>query len=162
MRVQRLFYCIVAGIACAAAISLLYGGSGTGAYRVAAEYHDRLQASINNLARTSDQLQRQLKQLQTDPEVVRLYARELGYYAPGESVVHIDDGADYGMLAVDRDAFERSFYSVGTLMREALPVRDGRFKTLPVGFSLGAALFVLVSVIDACWTGRRPGRRAHP
>jgi cell division protein FtsB len=162
MRVQRLFYCFTAGIVCAAVISFIYGGSGLGQYRAAAAHRERLQRGVDDLQRTNAELQRYLLQLQTDPELVRLLARELGYYAPGETVVHIDSSSGQGTLAMLGGDFERSFYAVGSLVIESARVRDGRFKTLPVGFSIGAALFVALAAKNASWTGRRRRRRAPP
>ena len=142
MRLQRLFYCMVAGLAAAATIALILGDSGIVAYRRAAEYRDRLVGGIEEIEAAHRRLQRQLARFQSDAEAVRLAARELGYYRPGETVVSISEGRGRSAVAERGEVFDATYYSVGPLVHERLPRSHGGAKTLPMGFSFGALLFL--------------------
>ena len=161
MRLQRLFYCAVAGLGGAAAITLMAGESGRIAFRAAAEYRDRLAAGIDDLQSAHARLQRELELLQSDAEVVRLAARELGYYRPGETVVSILDDSGRGAVAARSDSFDATYYAVGPLVRERVPVVRRGVKTLPMGLSLGAGLFILVTIADTLRAHRRSGDRSQ-
>ena len=164
MRLQRLFYCMVAGLAAAATIALILGDSGIVAYRRAAEYRDRLVGGIEEIEAAHRRLQRQLARFQSDAEAVRLAARELGYYRPGETVVSISEGRGRSAVAERGEVFDATYYSVGPLVHERLPRSHGGAKTLPMGFSFGALLFLIVTAADAIRArgqaaeGRRVGR----
>ena len=140
---------MVAGLAAAATIALILGDSGIVAYRRAAEYRDRLVGGIEEIEAAHRRLQRQLARFQSDAEAVRLAARELGYYRPDETVVSITEGRGRSAVAERDDAFDATYYTVGPLVMDPMPRSHGSAKTLPMGFSFGALLFVVVAAAEA-------------
>jgi len=141
------------GIAAFIAASLgifFFGDSGVSAFGGLSTYERDLEANIEALKLRNQDLQGDLDQLKNDPGRVRVLARDIGLYSPGDSVVKI----------VGRPQKPES-YAVGDLLhlRRAEPTGNAMFKET----ALGVVAAVLVVVFFAALAARRrangPSRR---
>jgi len=105
------------GIAAFIAASLgifFFGDSGLSAFGGLSRYEKGLEANVASLKQKNQDLQAELDQLKNDPERERVLAREIGMYAPGETVVKL----------VGRPPRPGS-YAVGDLLRLRRPEPTG-------------------------------------
>ena len=122
------------GIAAFIAASLgifFFGDSGVSAFGGLSRYEQGLQVNVEALKQRNQDLQAELDRLKNDPERVRVLARDIGLYSPGDTVVKV----------VGRAARPES-YAVGDLLhlRRPEPTGNAMFKET----ALGAVAAVLV------------------
>ena len=140
MKIPRIVVYITSGFIAAAALNYVFGSVGLQEYRRLLTYRQVLQDNIEDLERTNGELLSEVQALGSDPERLRLQARELGYFREGERV-----------LRISRDPGRRSGYTVGrVLRRKAKPPRaDWPFR------ATGLAVPVLLALVSAAVRRRR-------
>lgn len=155
MSVQRLFYCTVAGFVVATLLSFLFGASGLLNYRRLQEYERRVAAGIAALEERHSHLERLQTLLRTEPELLRLLAREVGYYGAGELVISVDPPQP-DSLAGAASPYAPDFADVGPLVQPRHPLPRDPFNVLALGLFLGLGMFAVLSLKSLF------GRRADP
>jgi len=121
------------------------GDAGTGEYRKLEGYKQRLEENIAELERIHWQLEEELHSLATDPEKVRLLARDLGYYGSEDGIVRVVGRPD-----------RSSFYRVGKII-EGTPARTPRALRLRlIGLVAPVISYLLMSAVRG-WL-RRGGK----
>jgi len=133
------------GIAAFIAASLgifFFGDSGVSAFGGLSRYERGLEANVESLRQRNQELQAELDELKNDPERVRVLARDIGMYSPGDTVVKI----------VGRPP-EPESYAVGDLLylHRAEPTGNVMFKET----ALGVVAAVLVIALLAAVASRR-------
>ena len=135
----------------AASLGIFFlGDSGLSAFQGMTRYEQSLEANVESLTQRNQELQAELDRLKNDPEDVRVLARDIGLYKPGETVVKL----------VGRPPRPQS-YAVGDLLRlrRAEPTRNTWFKEA----AMGAAAAVVIATFFAAIVARRkangPSRR---
>lgn len=151
MRLPRLIVYLALGFLCASLLVFVFGGAGLLAYGASSRHRAQLERNIDELEATNARLLQELESLRSDPERLRLQARELGYFREDEYVIRVE-----GAPAA------RNSYAVGrVILREpSSPKPVWVFRA--VGLGLPALLVfrrLLLSVLRG--TGRRRGD-AHP
>jgi len=141
------------GIAAFVAASLgifFFGDSGVSAFGGLSRYEKSLEANVESLKLRNQELQAELQELKNDPDRVKVLARDIGMFSPGDTVVKI----------VGRQPRPES-YAVGDLLRMRRPEPTGNvmFKEA----ALGGVAAVLVVAFFATVVARRkahgPARR---
>ena len=143
MSVPRLFYCTVAGLVVATLLSFLFGASGLLNYRRLQEYERRVATGITALEQRHDDLERLAILLRTEPELLRLLARDSGYYRADELVIKVGPQTS-SVAAVS--PYAPDFADVGPLIQAKLPVPRDPFNVLALGLFLGLGLFTGLTV----------------
>ena len=154
MSVPRLFYCTVAGLVIATALSFLFGASGLFNYRDLRAYEAHVSVGTVALQDRHRSLQQRIAVLRDNPEALRLLARETGYFRSGETVIEV------GPVPVDPTAAagsrsEHAFADVAPLLQRTPPAPRDPFNALALGLFLGAGSFAALSMLHAF------RRRAH-
>lgn len=157
MSVPRLFYCTVAGLVIATGVSFLYGASGLFNYRQLQAYERQVVAGIAALEERHRTLQTRLQALR-DPELVRLLARDTGYFRPDEMVVEVGP-APLAPLAAGRDP---DFAGVAPLLQPTPPMPREPFNTLALGLFLGVGLFASLTLLPILGRRRAAGNGRTP
>ena len=152
MSVPRLFYCTVAGLVVATLLSFLFGASGLLNYRRLQAYERGVASGIAALEERHADLERFANLLRTEPELLRLLARDTGYYRPDELVIRV--GAQPTAPAAT-SPYAPDFADVGPLVQPKLPVPRDPFNVLALGLFLGLGMFTALTV-------KRVLRRAGP
>lgn len=142
MSVPRLFYCTVAGLVVATLLSFLFGASGLLNYHRLQAYERRVATGIAALEERHADLERLATLLRTEPELLRLLARDSGYYRADELVIRV--GPQPPVAAVS--PYAPDFSDVGPLMQPKLPVPRDPFNVLALGLFLGLGLFTGLTV----------------
>lgn len=143
MSVPRLFYCTVAGLVVATLLSFLFGASGLFNYHRLQAYERRVATGIAALEERHADLERLAKLLRTEPELLRLLARDSGYYRADELVIRVGPQAPAAAAA---SPYAPDFSDVGPLMQPKLPVPRDPFNVLALGLFLGFGLFTGLTV----------------
>ena len=143
MSVPRLFYCTVAGLVVATLLSFLFGASGLLNYHRLQAYERRVATGIAALEERHADLERLAKLLRTEPELLRLLARDSGYYRADEQVIRVGPQTP---AAAPFSPYAPDFSDVGPLMQPQLPVPRDPFNVLALGLFLGLGLFTGLTV----------------
>ena len=160
MSAPRLFYCTVAGLVIATGVSFLYGASGLFNYRQLQAYERQVVAGIAALQERHRTLQTRLQALR-DPELVRLLARDTGYFRPDEMVVEVGP-APLDPLAAGGAGRDPDFTGVAPLLQPTPPTPREPFNALALGLFLGVGLFATLTLLrtlrhrKAAGNGRTP------
>ena len=148
MSVPRLFYCTVAGLVIATLLSFLFGASGLLNYQRLQAYQRLIAAGIATLEERHGDLERYLNLLRTEPELLRLLARETGYYRADELVIRVGPQLDPG--AGGSSPYAPDFSDVGPLVvQPRLPAPRDPFNVLALGLFLGLGMFAALTVTTA-------------
>ncbi len=139
----------LAAFICASLGIFFFGDSGLSAFRGLSRYEQALAANVQSLEQRNRDLQAELERLKTDPEAVRILARDIGMFAPGETVVRV----------VGRPPTPES-YAVGDLLHLRRPEPTGNvlFKEAALG---GAAAVVIVAFLAALAARRKANGTAR-
>lgn len=86
----RLFISLSVSVAVYFLLNVFFGAQGMLSYQELLDYRDRLSHNIEQMEDTRSRLTARAEELRTSAEAVRLEARELGYYEPGEQPVRVD------------------------------------------------------------------------
>lgn len=95
------------------------------------EHREALQRNVETLKEINQRLRAEFDALSTSPDLIRMYAREIGLYAPGERVLRLRGTGG-----------RPPFYEVGILQPRLDPPRTPRFAFLLVGIATGGLLYV--------------------
>ena len=134
MKIPRILVYIILSFVTASLLFLLFGSGGVADYRRLLGYRATVQENIDELERINRDLLAEVRALGSDPERLRLQARELGYFREGERVIRIS-GHERG----------KNYYTVGTILRRKPrpPRADWPFR------AVGLALPFLLAVVSA-------------
>ena len=95
------------------------------------EHRDALHRNVEALKEINQHLQAEFDALSTSPDLIRLYARDLGLYAPGERVIRLQGtGA------------RSTFHEAGSVVTASKPPPAPRFPFLLAGLAVGGLLYV--------------------
>lgn len=108
MRLPRLAVYIALGFGVASLLSFLFADGGVLDYRAADRYRRQLEHNIAELEGIHGRLLDDLEAVRSDPELLRLQARQLGYFRPDEHVIRIQDRVQPG-----------NFYAIGRIILRA-------------------------------------------
>ena len=125
-------------------LSFLFGASGLLNYHRLQAYQRHVASGIAALEQRHADLERLAKLLRTEPELLRLLARDSGYYRDDELVIRV--GPQTPAAAVAISPYAPDFSDVGPLMQPKLPVPRDPFNVLALGLFLGLGLFTGLTV----------------
>ncbi len=95
------------------------------------DHRAALQRNVERLKEINQRLRAEFDALSTSPDLIRMYARELGLYAPGERVIRLQGAGD-----------RPPFYEVGIVEPRLDPPPAPRFAFLLAGIAAGGLLYV--------------------
>ena len=95
------------------------------------DHRAALERNVEGLKEINQRLRAEFDALSTSPELIRLYARELGLYAPGERVIRLQGVGG-----------RPPFYDVGTVEPRPDTAPAPRFAFMLVGVAVGGLLYV--------------------
>lgn len=144
MSVPRLFYCAVAGFVVATLLSFLFGASGLLNYRRLQEHERRIASGIAALEQRHAHLQRLQHLLRTEPELLRLLARDVGYYRDDELVIGV--GPQPEPPAGSASPYAPDFADVGPLVQPRPSLPHEPFNVLALGLFLGLVMFAVLTL----------------
>ena len=125
-------------------LSFLFGASGLLNYHRLQAYERRVATGIAALEERHADLERLANLLRTEPELLRLLARDSGYYRADERVIRVGPQPPAAGAAVS--PYAPDFSDVGPLMQSRLPVPRDPFNVLALGLFLGLGLFTALTV----------------
>ncbi len=134
-RRTRLFLSLYAGFVVYCLAVLFWGQTGIVAHARLLGVEGRLQANMKNLEQINGRLQQEFEALRSDPAAIKLEARQLGYYAPGELPIYLSGYRG-----------NQSSYEVGTVVNAAPPKMPGDSVFRVIGLAV-ALIFYLMSGI---------------
>ncbi len=135
-RRTRIFLSIYLGFAAYCAVVLFFGRTGMVATGELRHYEQRLQANLTHLESTHKQLVDHLDALQSNPETIRLQARQLLYFEPDQGVIQV----------TGYHPTENSF-AVGALVSEKKHTVTSDTVSRIVGFSVALVSFILFGLV---------------
>jgi cell division protein FtsB len=126
---KRLLVSLYIGFVIYSLLVLVWGPSGYVSLKSLNNYKYKLQQNNRELVDLHEKLRTQLESLKYDSELIRLYARSLGYFDDDEQVIRVENYSN-----------QRNFYSVGRMIRHKQTNSDLRplFRT----FSCAAVIIV--------------------
>lgn len=141
------------GVAVYFSLELLFGSTGFIAHQALEEYHGQVSADLERVRDANAELQRQIDRLRSDPEEIRIVARDVGLVEPDERIIRIEG----------RDRFPRQRLSPGPAVREAPRIADNRplFRAIGLATTLVFLLAHLFSEPLAARRRRRQVKRNH-
>ncbi len=89
MKGFRLLFAAAIGLITYLLLSVFLGQAGVLEYQRLSAYRARLESNMANLDQIQARLSERVQSLQSDPENVRLKARSLGYFEPGENLIRL-------------------------------------------------------------------------
>ena len=107
MKFVRLVVSFYSAILLGSLLALFFGDAGMVAYNRLSSHLELLTENLENLERINDDLNGKFEELATDPERIRLQARELGYFEEDEKV-----------LTVEGFPKKRTFFEVGKVVKK--------------------------------------------
>lgn len=110
------------------------------------DHRAALQRNVERLKEINQRLQEEFEALSTSPDLIRLYAREIGLYAPGERVIRLQDSGD-----------RPPFYDVGVAEPRLDTPPAPRFAFMLAGIAAGGLLYVRLRFRE-----RSRGERSNP
>ena len=125
-------------------LSFLFGASGLLNYHRLQAYERRVATGIAALEERHADLERLANLLRTEPELLRLLARDSGYYRGNELVISI--GRQPPAAGGAASPYAPDFSDVGPLVQPKLPVPRDPFNVLALGLFLGLGMFAALTV----------------
>ena len=159
--VPRLFYCTVAGLVIATGVSFLYGASGLFNYRQLRAYERQVVDGIATLQERHRVLQTRIQALRDDPELLRLLARDTGYFRSDETVIEVGP-TPHDPIAARSGGGDPDFTGVAPLQQHTPPAPRDPFNALALGLFLGLGLFASLTVLRALERRRKAGSAPAP
>ena len=101
------------------------------------EHREALQGNVETLKEVNQRLQAEFDALSTSPDLIRLYARDLGLYAPGEQVIRLQGPSE-----------PPPFYEVGNVVPRLDPPRAHRLPFLLAGIAVGGLLYARLRFLE--------------
>ena len=129
------------GLSCAVTAYFMYTVLNLVAVAVAMDrmqdHRAALQRNVERLKEINQRLREEFDALSTSPDLIRLYAREIGLYAPGERVIRLQGVGD-----------RPPFYDVGTAEPRLDTPPAPRFAFMLAGIAAGGLLYVRLRFRD--------------
>ena len=143
---KRLLISLYIGFVIYSLLVLIWGPSGYFSLKSLNNYKNKLQQNNRELVDLHERLKIQLESLKYDSELIRLYARSLGYFDDGEQVIRVENYSN-----------ERNFYSVGRMIQQKQKNRD--FRPLFRTFACSAVIivFLLIGMVKRKEHGDKKG-----
>jgi len=95
------------------------------------DHREALERNVEALKGVNQRLQAEFDALSTSPDLIRLYARDLGLYAPGERVIRLQGTGE-----------RSTFYEAGAVVTKTDPPQAPRLAFLLAGVAVGGLLYV--------------------
>ena len=111
------------------------------------EHREALQRNVEALQEINQHLQAEFDALSTSPDLIRLYARDLGLYAPGERVIRLQGTGE-----------RSTFYEAGAVVTESEPPKTPRLAFLLAGLAVGGLLYVRIGFRERSRSDERSRR----
>ena len=112
---------------------LFFGNEGYYEYLELAKHKDTLKMNIAELKSINKSLLEKLYLLSSNPEVLRILARELGYFEENENII-----------VFDKDFENRYFYEVGKLIQSVKKSGERNFILRVSGLAFGTLFFLVI------------------
>jgi cell division protein FtsB len=136
MKCYHILIIVYAGFILSSFLILFFGDEGYLSYHLLKEHREILLHNINDLQQKNMQLQQKIALLRTNPEVIRVLARKLGYYEEDENVIFIK-----GDLTLNEH------YEIGNIIKEMKNRPERNLVLRIIGFSASiffGVLFILL------------------
>lgn len=146
MKVSHVALAILLGISVALTGNLIVAPYSARGYRELEAHRDRLEANIAELQGIHETLAGQVELLTRSTDAVRVEARNLGYYDPGETVIRIENAPSAGAPK-----------SPGRIILELPPQKDRRAVVRVVALLVALSAFVVLAV-NSRHSSIRPSR----
>jgi cell division protein FtsB len=140
----RIIVSLYIGFVAYSLLVLFFGQSGYFALQQLHGYHEKLMQNNRELAEINRNLSSQLESLRSDPELVALYARKLGYFKESEHVIRVQ-----GFKT------DRNFFSVGKMIQK--PERNVNRK--PFFRTFGCSIAIVIYLVFGIMRKVRYGDR---
>lgn len=114
MKASYILFSVTAGVFVYCCVSVFFGPSGKNAYKELQEQKETLVENIEKIEGISNSLKAEIKALDYDSEVIKMYAHELGLVSEGERLIKLADYIEPGLSAFQR-------YQSGTPYHVELP-----------------------------------------
>lgn len=131
-RRTRLFLALYFGFAAYCLVVLIFGRTGMIATRELRSYQARLEANLTHLEKINTSLAERLDSLTSNPETIRLEARQLGFLEPNEH-----------FMVVSGYSPPPNVVTVGSLVAQRKRAMTPDAVSRIVGFAVAAGAFVL-------------------
>ena len=147
MRAYPILTATLMGVAVYFSLELLFGSTGFIAHQALREYQGQVNSDLEHVRSTNTELKQRIERLRSDPEEIRVAARDIGLVEEDVQVVRIED----------RDRFPRQRISPGPTVRASPEIADNRplFRAIGLATTL---IFLLVYLFSEPITARRRRR----
>lgn len=98
MRVIKIIVALYAGFLFGGSMLFFWGHSGIYSYNKLVNYRNSLEANIRDLEQINQQLLNDIDALGSNPEIIALKARELGFFKDDEHVIRIENYSARGNI----------------------------------------------------------------
>lgn len=132
MKLSHFLFVIYAGLVISSFMILVFGDKGLAEHYKLAGHQKVLAANIEAMKEKNRRLNQKLEHLSSNPEAIRLLARELGYFYPDEFVIQTDYYESAGEA-----------YDVGVIMRLERPVGKKNFQFRLIGFMISTTILII-------------------
>jgi len=132
MKFYHILVIIYIGIILSSLLTLIFGDEGYMTLLYLKKHQEVLVKNIDELKIKNMQLQQELSLLSSDPEKIRILAREQGYYSEGENIIFFQ-----------RNDLSSYHYDIGKPVRN---IKDGPSKNPAlriIGFAMSVFIIVL-------------------
>ena len=130
---KRLFFALYIGFLVYILLTLIFGTSGLLSYMHLEQYQLSLQNNLIELQEIYHSLRQDLRAFHSNPQTIKQYSHELGYFAQDENVIRI-----MGIIPL------KSYYKVGTILRR----NQKSSHNSPLFHIIGLAVFGLVFLLS--------------
>ncbi|MBN2440401.1 MAG: septum formation initiator family protein [Spirochaetales bacterium] len=134
MKFYHLLIILYVGIIFSSFLILFFGNDGYFTFLELKDHREVLLSNIEELKKKNVELQQKIQMLKTNPQVIRILARKLGYYDPEEN-----------MIVLKGDFSFNNHYEVGNIVKNMRTRPDKDIFLRIIGFSL--SLFIIVLII---------------
>lgn len=137
MKLSHILYAIYFCIISSSFLLFFFGEKGLFAYQHLNEYEIALLKNITALQERNKDLANKLQWIKTDPEAVKLLARELGLYQKGESIIRIENYNN-----------SENYYELGKIIKfnNIIMIKDNTLRLISLILSL--IMLILFIIID--------------
>ncbi|MBN2535906.1 MAG: septum formation initiator family protein [Spirochaetales bacterium] len=132
MKFYHILIILYLGIILGSLLVLFFGDDGYLTFMLYKEHRDILCRNIEDLKKKNMQLVQKIKLLRSNPEVIRILARKLGYYGSDENIIFLNEDVTPGKL-----------YEIGTIIKEIRGRPERNLLLKIIGFSASVFLGIL-------------------
>lgn len=117
--------------------TLFFGYGGILDYNSQIEYSQALDKNIEELKEINQNLYKKILSFSSNPETIRLYARELGYYRADEKVFRFEHTEPLKL-----------FYRVGTLLKRNNTKQNDNFLFIIPGIIIFITVYFIITIFQ--------------